>query len=65
MLLIYGSQIKFSRVFIFLNELLCVLLHDPSLFQKKEEILTGNEEVSKMILLCQKFILIHFLTYFS
>lgn len=45
MLLIYSSQIKFSRVFIFLNELPCVLLHEPPLFfLKKKESLIGDEE---------------------
>ena len=37
MLLIYGSEIKFSRVFIFLNKLPYVLLHESSLFTKKRK----------------------------
>lgn len=49
---------KFSRVFIFLNELPCVLLHDLSLLRekkkKKEESLTGDEEVFKMIFVVPK-----------
>lgn len=47
---------KFSRVFIFLNELPYVLLHDLSLLRekKKEESLTGDEEVFKMIFVAPK-----------
>lgn len=32
-----GSQIKFSRLFVFLNELPCVLLHDSSLCQRERQ----------------------------